>query len=227
MNKQIVTYRKTWNKDQKHLREVLESHTQHEKAVELFMTQHGVLHSAQVAPHAPWSFEDLLLQDLPDEIFRRVPPNAEHSIAWLIWHMARCEDITMNILTAGKPQVLLREDWQRNLKITPTDTGNTMTTAEIVEFSASINYDALRGYRSAVGRSTREIVRQITPEQLKHKVDPARLQQVLDQGAVLPGAMELIEYWSRRIITELLLMPPTRHNMVHFNEAFRLANIKK
>jgi hypothetical protein len=90
----------------------------------------------------------------------------------------------------------------------------------------AVDQQALRGYRAAVGLATREIVQQLTPEQLKARVDPARLQRVLDQGAVLPSAIELIEYWSRRTIAGLLLMPPTRHNMVHINEAFKLKNKK-
>jgi hypothetical protein len=224
MNIQIDTYRKTWNEDQNHFRSVLESHTQHEKAIELFLIQHGVLHSAKVASEVPWSFEDLLFDDLSDEVFRRVPRGAEHSIAWLIWHLARIEDITMNILAAGRPQVL--EDWQPKLKISAFDAGNKMLPEGVIELSDTIDRQALRGYRAAVGLTTREIVRQLTPEQIKTKVDPTRMQQVLDQGALQPSAIELIEYWSRRTIAGLLLMPPTRHNMVHINEAFKLKNKK-
>jgi hypothetical protein len=45
---------------------------------------------------------------------------------------------------------------------------------------------------------------------------------VSDQDAVLPEAEDLLVYWSRCTITGLLLMPATRHNMVHINEALRL-----
>jgi hypothetical protein len=225
MKTQIDAYRKAWIKDQKHFRSVLESHTQHEEAIRLFMIQHGVMHSAKVAPEAPWSFEDLLFEDLSDDVLRRVPRNEEHSIAWLLWHLARCEDITMNMLAVGRPQVL--DDWQTKLKIKAADTGNTMTPEEVIELSDTIDRQALRSYRVAVGLATRETVQQLTPEQLKVKVDPARLQQVLDQGAVLPAAIELVEYWGRRTIAGLLLMPPTRHNMVHINEAFKLKGKKE
>jgi hypothetical protein len=224
MKTQIDTYRKTWNKDQKHFRSVLESHTQHEEAIRLFLIQHGVMHSAKVAPEAPWSFEDMLFDDLSNEVFRRVPRNAEHSIAWLVWHLACIEDITMNMLVAGRPQVL--GDWQPRLKISAVDAGNLMPPKKVIELSEAVDRQALRGYRAAVGLATREIVQQLTPEHLKARVDPARLQQVLDQGAVLPSAIELIEYWGRRTIAGLLLMPPTRHNMVHITEAFKLKNKK-
>ena len=133
MNTQIDIYSKTWNIDQKHFRTVLESHTQHEKAIELFLIQHGVLHSAKVAPETLWSFEDMLFENLSDESFRRVPRGAEHSIAWLIWHLARIEDITMNILTAGRLQVL--EAWQPRLQIKAVDAGNNTTLEEVMRIT--------------------------------------------------------------------------------------------
>ncbi|NIS79815.1 MAG: hypothetical protein GTO14_06325 [Anaerolineales bacterium] len=59
-------------------------------------------------------------------------------------------------------------------------------------------------------------------EDFRKDVDPARLQQVLFEGAVVEAAQGLIDYWSRRNIAGLLLMPATRHNFVHLNEAQRI-----
>jgi hypothetical protein len=220
MKAKLKEYRDTWAINQRELRSALESGDQREKAVELFMVQQGALHSNKAAPEAPYSLEDLLLDDISGEIFRRVPKGEEHSIAWLMWHLARCEDITMNVLAAGRPQVL--EQWQAKLKIEAQDTGNAMTPAEIVKLSESIDLTALRGYRAAVGRATREIVGALSLEEINAKVAPARIEQILDEGMVLPAAIGIAEYWGRRTIAGLLLMPPTRHNMTHINEGFRL-----
>jgi hypothetical protein len=54
------------------------------------------------------------------------------------------------------------------------------------------------------------------------KVSPARLQRLLDDGSVPPEAMGLIEYWGNLTIAGLLLMPPTRHCLVHLNEALKV-----
>jgi hypothetical protein len=43
-----------------------------------------------------------------------------------------------------------------------------------------------------------------------------------EQGAVRAEAGELLEYWGGLTITGLLLMPPTRHLFVHWNEAQRI-----
>ena len=68
----------------------------------------------------------------------------------------------------------------------------------------------------------REIVQQLEPQALKRKVDPSHLQQVWDEGAVVEAARGIVDYWGRRNIAGLLLMPATRHNLVHLNEALRL-----
>ena len=44
----------------------------------------------------------------------------------------------------------------------------------------------------------------------------------MDEGAVDEIASWLIDYWSKRNIAELLLMPATRHNLVHLNKCLRL-----
>jgi hypothetical protein len=108
------------------------------------------------------------------------------------------------------------------MKISVRNTGNAMDEAGVAKLSARINIEALRSYRLAVGRRTREIVRQLQAEDLKQKVDPSRLQQVMDEGAVVEAAQGLIDYWGRRNIAGLLLMPATRHNFIHLNEALRI-----
>lgn len=215
-------YRKSLNKRQTELRRLLSSADRYQEAIELFLSHHAMLHSARMAQTEAWSFEDEVLDDMTEEQIRRIPQNCEHSVAWCIWHIARCEDITMNLLVAGSPQVLLRDDWLGRTKATARDTGNAMDGREMANFSATVGIDPLRAYRVAVGRRTREIVRQLEPEDLWQKVDPSRLQRVMDEGAVVEAARGLIDYWGKRDVAGLLLMPASRHHIVHLNEALRL-----
>jgi hypothetical protein len=64
-----------------------------------------MLHSAQMAQAGLWSFEDEVLQGLADPDLRRIPPDEEHSITWVLWPLARIEDVTMNLLVASRPQL--------------------------------------------------------------------------------------------------------------------------
>ena len=218
----VESYRKTCLKQQTELRRIMESPGQFDESIRCFLVQHARLHSRQVTQAESWSLEDEVLKDISAEQVRRIPSGSDHSVAWIIWHIARCEDITMNLLVAGSPQVLLRDNWAREMKVSVYDTGNAMDRSALSGFSDAVDIGALRAYRIAVGRRTREIVMQLQPEDLKRKVDPARLQQVMDQGAVLAEARGIADYWGKRNVAGLLLMPATRHNLVHLTEALKL-----
>jgi hypothetical protein len=220
--KSIESWRKMCLKRQTELRRMLTSSDQHDKAIQLFLSQHAMLHSAKMAQTEPWSFEDHVFCDMSKEQIRRIPRNCDHSVAWLIWHIARCEDITLNLLVAGSPQILRQGNWLKRMRITVCDTGNAMDEKGVADLSNAIDIEALRAYRLAVGRRTREIVQRLQPEDLKHKVEPSRLQRVMDEGAVVEAAIGIADYWSKRTVAGLLLMPATRHNLVHLNEALQL-----
>jgi hypothetical protein len=218
----LESYRKYLNKQQTDLRRILTSSDQFDQAITLVLSQHAMLHSAKMAQTGAWSFEDAILNDMTETQIRRIPHNCDHSVAWTMWHMARIEDVAMNMLVAGRPQILSQENWPAQLKVTSGDTGNAMDKEEVVSLSTAIDIEALRAYRLAVGRRTREIIKQLQPQTLKQMVDPDRLQRVQDERAVLEAASDITDYWGKRTIAGLLLMPATRHNLVHLNEALRL-----
>jgi hypothetical protein len=181
-----------------------------------------MVHAAAMSQSGLHSFADEVWEDLADETARRIPRNGKHSIVWIIWHLARIEDVTMNLLVSGDPQLLHRENWLVRLQVTLQHTGNEMESAEVADLSAAVDLKALRAYRLAVGSRTREIVSGLGPVQMRQKVDPARLERVVAEGAVVEAARGIVDYWGRRKTSGLLLMPPTRHNFLHLNEAARI-----
>ena len=217
-----VSYRKLCLKQQTELRKGLENPDQFMDAIQLFMRQHAMLHSAKMAQTELWSFEDAVLDDMTEQHIRRIPRNCEHSVAWIFWHIARIEDTAMNLLVASSPQILNQDNWLQQMNIENSSTGNAMDEEDVTDLSARIDIPALRAYRAAVGRRTREIVQTLQPERLRQNVDPARIAQVMDEGAIVEVARGIAEYWSKRDIAGLLLMPATRHNLVHLNEALKL-----
>jgi hypothetical protein len=77
-----------------------------------------LVHSKRSAASAVRSFEDELWQGLNETVFRAIPPKGEHSIAWILFHIARIENITMNLLVAGDPPQYSREKWEQRLHAT-------------------------------------------------------------------------------------------------------------
>ena len=215
--------RKHWNDQFKHLRQAFNNPANHQEAIDLFHRQHAIVHDAEMSNSGLHSFADEVWQDASESTIRCVPPKFEHSIAWIIWHLARIEDMTMNGLLAGKTQVFFQGDWHTKLKIDLRHSGNVvMDDADVTELSRVIDIDALKEYRLAVGRSTREAVKALEADELARKVESARLQELLDNGSVVQEASDLLTYWGNLTIAGLLLMPPTRHNFVHLNEALKI-----
>lgn len=213
--------RKLWNDGQQKFRRILAA-GDHSKAVDQFLIQHGMVHSKKVSRGSVWSFEEELWQGLTEKVFRSIPPKGEHSIAWILFHITRVEDITMNILIADTTQLYVKDKWGKKLGVTISHSANSMDDQEVAQLSAKLNMELLRKYRVAVGRRTQEIVKKIIPAEWNQKVRVERVQRVLETGAVTPEALEIVTYWSKRTIAGLLLMPPTRHNFLHLNEAIRV-----
>jgi hypothetical protein len=213
--------RKQWNRGHQRLHRLLLAND-HQEAIELFMNQHAMVHSATMSKAKLWSFEDEVLQGLTNDQMRCIPAGGEHSVAWVLFHLARIEDITMNLLVAGTPQLFIREGWGQKIKAPILHSANSMDPGAVTALSAQIDIDALRSYRQAVGRRTRQIAKRLKPEQFHQKPEAARLQQVMEEGALLPEAIGVLQYWSKRTVAGLLLMPPTRHNFLHLNEALRI-----
>lgn len=213
-----------WGSKQKLLRSILLKVDQFEEAITLCLEQHAMVHSSEMSQINSVTFEDELWEGLNETTFRTMPTVKDETIAWSLWHVTRIEDITMSILVADEAQVIHRDNWLEKMNVRVYDTGNSMTDREIIDLSSKINMQELRKYRIAVGRMTREVIQNFQPEDLKRKMQSARLQRVLDEGAVLNvnGANWLIDFWGRKNVAGILLMPITRHHMVHINESMRL-----
>lgn len=214
--------RKEWNARQKKLRPLLSDADSHSQAIQLFLQQHAEVHSSDMSSSGTLSFQDEVLADLNDGQIREIPDQMDHSIAWIIWHIARIEDVTMNLLVTGKEQLFTRDAWMRKMGISAPHTGNAMSRSEIAVLSKAIDMESLRSYRLAVGRQTEMIVKELQPDDVGQKVSPSRLDLVVQAEAVRREAKGLLDYWGKRTIAGLLLMPPTRHCFVHLNEAERI-----
>jgi hypothetical protein len=212
--------RKRWNEQQQVLKAALARPAAHAQALALCLEQHAAVHTAALPDGAGWSFEDEVWQGLSEAGARRIPPKGEHSIAWMAWHITRIEDMTLNVLVAGTPQVF-DAGWAARLCVPVRDTGNASSGEDIERLSAAIDLGALREYRRAVGRRTREIIQALTPELVRRPVAQAALEALLADGSVAPGSAGLLDYWGSLTTAGLLLMPATRHPFVHWNEALR------
>jgi len=125
-------------------------------ARDLLLEEHSAVHSASVGGNT-FSIADRTFAGLTDEQMRVRPREDLNSLAWIMWHIARAEDVMTNVIVSGGKQVL-DDGWSSRLKISRPDFGIGMSMAEVAALSAAVDVAALRDYRDAVGRRTREIV---------------------------------------------------------------------
>lgn len=140
----------------------------------LFRLQHGRVHSSRVSS-VP-SLADRILGGLTDEQMRVRPGRGLNSLVWLLWHMARVEDIAVNLIVTAGGQVL-DDGWPARLGVRRVDVGTGMTDDEVAELTARADVAAVRAYRDAVGRRTRDVVATLGPAagaEIVGEVDAAR-----------------------------------------------------
>src|SRR5262249_1795115 len=68
---------------------------------EMFLDQHAAVHSAAVGGNK-MSAAERAFAGLTDEQMRVRPREDLNSLAWLMWHIARAEDIIVNTVLAGR-----------------------------------------------------------------------------------------------------------------------------
>jgi hypothetical protein len=213
---------KRWNAQHELLRRLLLKDKDYAQALPVFLGHHAAVHTAKLQAGPHWSWHDEVLSGLTPEQMRHTPKGSPHSVAWRIWHIARIEDATMNILLADAAQVFERGRWRGKMAIDFVGAGNEMSNADIVKLSECINLKALFAYRLAVGERTRAMIKRLDLTELSHPPAPDRLRRLVKERVVQEPALWLADYWGGHPAANLLLMPATRHPFVHLNEIKRL-----
>ena len=178
-----------------------------------------MVHTAAVSDgEGEWSLADQIVSGLSEEQLRTCPRPGMNSIAWLLWHTARTEDVTMNLLVAEGPQVL-DAGWLTRLKLTRRDIGTAMTDDDVADVSGKVDIPSLFAYREAVGRRTREIARAIRPEELDIIIDEARIKVITEAGALAEEAYRVARFWHGKTKRFMFNMPASGHQFMHLSEA--------
>ena len=134
---------------------------------------------------------DEVTDGLTDDQANYRPSPSANSIAWLIWHSARVQDIQLAPI-AGVEQVWIRDGWvdRFGLDLPRDDSGYGHGPSEVAKVQAPV--ELLAGYYHAVHKLTLEFVADVTADDLARVVDPnwdppvtasARLVSIIDDCA--------------------------------------------
>jgi len=182
-------------------------------ARDMFLQQHSVVHSAAVGGNKV-SAAERTLTGLSDEQMRVRPREDLNSIAWLVWHIARAEDIMVNRVLAGRSQVF-DDAWLKRLGITRRDFGIGMSTAEVSDLTRQIDLGALREYRDAVGLRTREVVSGFKDQDWQGEVSAPAMEQAAAEGAFGARTEPMVKAFTGRqramVLSGIALFHPAGH----------------
>jgi hypothetical protein len=180
---------------------------------DLFLDQHAAMHSAAVGGNK-MSAAERAFAGLSDEQMRVRPREDLNSLAWLMWHIARAEDIMVNQVMNGRAQIF-EDGWAKRLGITRRDFGIGMTSAEVTELTGQIDVSALREYRDAVGRRTREIVGGYKAQDWDGQVTAEGMQAAASAGAFGVRTEGVLKVFTGRprtgVLTGIALFHPAGH----------------
>lgn len=156
-------------------------------AVDFWLLRYEALHGFLV---------DDLTDTLTEAQLRGRPVPGVNPVAWLLWHAMRIEDVCINRFVIDRPQVL-EGGWPQRMKVARRDVGTGMSDAQVDDFSARIELDALRGYCRAVTGATLDAVSTLRGLDLEALVPADRVKRVCTtEGAVDPGAAWLTDFWA-------------------------------
>lgn len=184
---------------------------------DLFLDQHAAVHSVAVGGNK-MSQAERAFAGLDDEQMRIRPRADLNSLAWLMWHIARAEDIVVNQVLAGRPQVF-DAAWMKRLGISRHDFGIGMTGPEVAELTGQLDLAALREYRDAVGRRTREIVESFGPQDWEGTVAVEGVERAAAEGGFGARTEALRKGFPGRPRATVLSAIALFHSVGHMGEA--------
>ena len=217
-----------WSDKLKQLHSIIKKNEYQEEAKKLIFELHQMVYVSEMSGIDSTTFEDKLWNDMDEETARKAVNKKGRTVLYGIWHSTRIEDITMNLLVAGTDQIVEKNNWLSKINSPIRHTGNSLNTNEILHLSSLIHIEELKAYRIAVGRNTEHIIRKLSNGEMKRKVCKENLQRILDEKAVenVDSANWLIDFWGRKDVAGIILMPCLRHQLVHLNESMEVKSKK-
>lgn len=193
--------------------------------LDFFLDQHSQSHAAALTDATEPMLTDQVLAGLSDAQLRLRPYPHLNSIAWLLWHLARCEDVMVNVLLTEGGQVLDAEDWPQRFNVARRDMGTGMDDATVTEVGSRVDLVAVHTYHLAVGRRTRAVVPTLDLRTWEEPIEPVRL---LAAGAFpdrAEGERRVAGYWRGKTRRSILTTAIATHNFQHLGEAVCLKSL--
>lgn len=211
---------KPFNEKLKYLKSIIKTESKHKESIKLSLYLHSSVHVSQMSGINERTYEDDLWDGLSESIAKTAVNKKGRTVVYGTWHSTRIEDITTSLLIDRSSQIL-DEDWKKRINSSISDTGNQLSTSEILSFSEKIDVNALKKYRLEVGRKTQKVLEGLSYSDFNRKFPRDDLERIFHEKAVArhPEAEWLVDFWGNKNVAGIIFMPLIRHHLVHINES--------
>ena len=170
--------------------------------------------------------KELNREDFDSMPFMNADGYHSKNIAYSIWHIFRIEDIVAHTLIYGDDEILFSGNYRHRINSSIITTGNELVKEQISGFTKQLDIDELYSYIAEVKKSTEEIIRNLTFNDLKIKVSDEQKENLKALNVVSPdeNAVWLIDYWCNKDFRGLIQMPFSRHWIMHVEACLRIKN---
>src|SRR4029450_12679641 len=120
-----------------------------------FLSQHAAVHPRDVSGRVFPA--QRVFGELSEDQLRTRPGKGLNSLVWLLWHMARTEDVAVNLVVAGRAQVL-DDRWTERMNIPWRTIGTGMLPDDVDSRTRRADIAAVKAYRAAGGQRTQDVV---------------------------------------------------------------------
>lgn len=172
------------------------------------------------------------VREMYDEIFDRclaedfsaMPLKTDDTIGFNLYHLQRIEDITSNTLVAGREQIFFARGYDKALNSPIITTANELPRDSLPEFSAKLDYEQLHKYIIEVHENTNRIIRETDFAASRLKISEERRNALIALNVVSTedSAFWLVDYWCKKTVAGLMLMPFSRHQLMHIDGSMRI-----
>ena len=128
-------------------------------------------------------FRDARNGQTPEQL-HFVPDGESHSVAWVLWHAARVEDLLVQGAWQGKPEIWREGGWAERTGLPERGFGTGQSTEEAAAVAIG-DVDALWAYQDAVNESTHAFLDSLSDDDLAREVKLGETTETLGQSITL------------------------------------------
>ncbi len=149
---------------------------------------------------------------LSGEQIHMVPEGESHSIAWIMWHGARVEDLIVQQMIKGQPQEWVAGGWadQLGLPAQSFGTGHTTDEARAIHIKDAA---AFQRYADAVAAHTHHLLDTASDEELEREISVGQRKETVGQAITLHLVTHLNGHRGEiNLLRGMMGFPPVANN---------------